>query len=98
MTDFSANDNVSGSLLTSPASGVDNSGSFSIMLDEIAYVGNLPTTAAIVTVTSITYFKRGWYATNRVFEYWLTTNPDAGPPSGHVLIDITIIDRPYVSS
>ena len=37
------------------------------------------------------YKMRGFYASNGQYEYWITTNPNAAPPSGHTLLDITQI-------
>lgn len=40
---------------------------------------------------SVTYVKRGFYSIGNQYEYWSNTNRDAPPPSGHSLIDITVI-------
>lgn len=51
------------------------------------------TTTLILTGSSTTYNKRGFYVAGGEFEYWRTRNIDEGPPSGHTLIDITIIGQ-----
>lgn len=39
------------------------------------------------------YLMRGYYPTTHQFEFWVTTAPNSAPPSGHVLIDITIVQQ-----
>lgn len=45
----------------------------------------------VVISTTITYRMRGYYVVGAAFEFWTTTTPFASPPSGHSLIDTTII-------
>lgn len=45
----------------------------------------------VVVSPSITYRMRGYYVTGAAFEFWTTLTPFAVPPSGHSLIDTTII-------
>jgi hypothetical protein len=39
------------------------------------------------------YLLRGYYPTGNAFEFWLGSTPQTSPPSGHVLIDTTIIQK-----
>jgi hypothetical protein len=41
--------------------------------------------------TVIYYRKRGWYASSSTYEYWNTTDPVSAAPSGHALLDVTIV-------
>ena len=36
------------------------------------------------------YKMRGWYTTGNTYEYWITTDPNSLPPTGHILSDVTI--------
>lgn len=47
----------------------------------------------VVTTTSITYNKRGYYSAGAAYEYWQSTNRDAPAPSGHSLLDVTVISE-----
>ena len=38
----------------------------------------------------IKYKMRGYRPATSAFEYWITANPNAAPPSGNTLIDITV--------
>lgn len=38
----------------------------------------------------VKYKMRGWRSATSAYEYWITENPNDPPPTGNVLIDITI--------
>lgn len=42
---------------------------------------------------AIRFYKlRGYYVAGSMFETWVTKDPDAAPPSGHTLTNISIVD------
>ena len=43
-----------------------------------------------VRVYTTVYKMRGYHAGSGQFEYWQTTNPSAGPPTGRILQNIVI--------
>lgn len=43
--------------------------------------------------TTHSYLMRGYYPSTHQFEFWVTTTPDSAPPTGHALIDITIVQQ-----
>jgi hypothetical protein len=45
---------------------------------------------AITPTAAVRYKMRGWRAAVSSFEYWIASDPNASPPSGNTLIDITI--------
>lgn len=52
------------------------------------------TNTVTVQVSQVfTYQKRGWYSVTGLHEYWRSTDPNAPPPSGHALFDITVVGR-----
>jgi hypothetical protein len=56
------------------------------------FVGGGATIVVHVPVENIiTYVKRGYYVAGAAFEYWKTLVSTAPPPSGHPLLDVTII-------
>lgn len=59
---------------------------------DVRYVETITVITSSVPA-EVTYYKRGYYTLGAQFEYWRTTNPDAGPPSGNPLLDITIIGQ-----
>jgi hypothetical protein len=100
MTDFAAFDRsagvITGSVSFFSLAATDLSAS---TVNYPAFLGAICTNPSPTpSASSFTYFKRGWRTATSAFEFWQTTNPDAGPPSGNALIDITIIDRPFSSS
>lgn len=41
----------------------------------------------------ISFYKfRGWYAAESQFEVWVAKTENRTPPSGHVLLDVVLID------
>ena len=45
---------------------------------------------AITPTAAVRYKMRGWRSAVSSFEYWIASDPNASPPSGNTLIDITI--------
>jgi hypothetical protein len=41
-------------------------------------------------VEPLRYKMRGWYTLGNSYEYWITTDPNSLPPTGHTLLDVTI--------
>lgn len=49
------------------------------------------TTTVISTVT--TYLFRGYFSSSGQFEYWSGASRSTPPPTGHVLLDVTVIGQ-----
>lgn len=65
----------------------------SMIVDPIGYfsiTGSIPSSGSSGVSNATQYKMRGYRVATHAFEYWLTTDPNASPPSGNTLIDITI--------
>ena len=45
----------------------------------------------VITVNPVTYVLRGFYSLTGQFEYWQSGAVNSTPPSGHSLLDVTVI-------
>lgn len=59
----------------------------------VSYVamGPFPSTVSTSTSNSTTFILRGFYVAGGKYEFWTSTSREGLPPSGHTLIDVTVI-------
>ena len=63
-----------------------------LMMDSMGYISLTSSMGSTGggTTTLTRYKMRGYRPATSVYEYWITTDPNAAPPSGNPLIDVTI--------